>query len=196
MNRTQITTVAVGALTFVIYLATGGNVARQNQFLGDAGYSGATHVATCPVRISDECLAIAIDAGVSIHRFETLRFPIAQVVMADGGRDIQLPPMNQNVRNCVEVIDWSACGLATAGTFPAVAAKWGNAIPFAITGSPKPCVRQKADAGLTCLKLLSDGGSFDYGDRNVYARSEAVSPATCEQVACGILSGDDENNDL
>ena len=185
----------VGALAFSVYLVAGGTVSEQTDYLADAGYTAATHVATCPVRISAECLAAAVDAGVSVHRYDRLRFPVAVTVLSDGGRDVQLPPLPQAARACVEVMDWGDCALVVAGSAPAVAARWGLPLPFA-TGPTRRCVRPKFDAGLTCLRLLSDGGSFSFGDRNVYPRTEAVDPAQCEPVECVVYAGEDPETEL
>ena len=196
MRRALITVAAVGALTFSIYLATGGNVAAQVDYLTDAGLSTPTHVATCSVRISDECLAAAADAGVNVHRYERLRFPVTVTTLSDGGRDVQLPPLAQAVRQCVEVMDWSACTLVVAGSAPAVAAKWGQALPFTTAGAVRGCVRPKFDAGLLCPRLQSDGGTFSFGDRNVFPRAEAFDTAQCEAVECMVFAGEDPETEL
>jgi hypothetical protein len=197
MQRSLIATVSVGALVFGVYLAVGGNVRQQQDFLADAGYDTPTHVATCPVLIAKDCVNYAQDAGINVHTYERLRFPV--IITPDGGyRDVQLPPMPLSIilgRRCVDVIDWSDCTLQLASAAPAVAAKWGNTLPFA-TGVNRKCVRPNYDAGVMCARALSDGGWFYFGDRNVFPRAEAQNPLDCEQVECTIFAGDDPERDL
>lgn len=195
MNRTLVTVASVGALTFAVYLATGGGVQSQTDFLSDAGFSLPTHVATCGVRIDPGCADAGRQAGLQVHTYERLRFPVVVTVLPDGGRDVQLPPMQQGlVRACVQVVDWNDCALVLAASAPAVAAKWGQPLPFAL--SQRSCVRPNFDAGLSCLRAQSDGGTFSFGDRNVFPRAEAADTATCETVQCAIYAGDDPEVDL
>jgi hypothetical protein len=197
VNRAQITVVTVSALVFAIYVATGGTVAEQTAALVDAGIISPTHVANCHVRLSAECVAAAQDAGYNAHTHERLRFPVSMVALPDGGRDVTLPPMNLGlVRRCVEVVDWADCSLVTAASAPAVAALWGQSLPFTPAGATRKCVRPKFDAGLACNRLLSDGGVYGFGDRNVYPRAEAFDPLTCEPVECFIYLGEDPEVDL
>ena len=195
MRRVLVTTVAVASLTFTVYLAGGGDVSSQAAFLASLGLGTPTHVATCPVRISDACLAQAADAGVSVHRYERLKFPVVVTVLPDAGRDVQLPPLPQDVRTCIEVMDWSDCTLALVSSAPAVAAKWGQALPFGL-GVTRRCVRPNRDGGLGCYRDAGTGTPWDFGDRNVFARVEAVDPVTCEPVECVIFAGDDPEKEL
>lgn len=196
MNRLQISVVAVGALVFSVFVVTGGNLGQQAAFLVDAGIA-ATHVANCHVRLSAECVAVANDAGYPLHTHERLRFPVSMVVLPDGGRDVTLPPLPLGaVRACVEVVDWADCALVTAASAPAVAALWGQPLPFTTAGTTKKCVRPNFDAGLACNRVQADGGVYSFGDRNVYPRAEAFAPATCESVECSIVLGEDPEADL
>lgn len=193
MSRSLLTTVLVGATVFSVYLVTGGTVPEQTAYLVDAGYTGATHVATCPVLISPDCVDAGQQAGIPVHRYERLRFPVAIRPLADGGRDVQMPPMNTQLAGaCIQVVDWTDCTLATAASAPAIASLIGQQLPFSLAGAVRKCVRPKFDAGLTCVHL--DGGST--GDRNVFARADAFDPLTCEPVECVVFAGADPEVDL
>jgi len=196
LKRSLNATALVGATTFTVVLVTGTptpTVPEQTAFLLDAGYTGATHVATCPVRFDPSCVAVANDAGIPVHAYERLRFPVAIINLADGGRDVQLPPMNLGiVQECFRVVDWSDCALATAASAPAIAGLIGQQLPFSLAGAVRKCVRPKFDAGLTCLHL--DGGST--GDRNVFARTDATDPNNCESVECAVYLGSDPETEL
>ena len=148
MRRVQIALVTVGALAFSVFVVVGGDVSEQTAFLVDAGYTAPTHVATCPVRVSPECVAMATDAGLTVHSYERLRFPVAVRVLPDGGRDVQMPPMDVGLaRKCIEVMDWAACALDPPATYPGVAALIGQPLPFQPAGAAlRGCVRPKFDA--------------------------------------------------
>lgn len=193
MNRTQIALVAVGALTFSVFLLTGGTVAEQKAWMVDAGMT-VTHAATCPVRISDDCVDAGHQLGLNVHRNDRLRFPVNVRVLPDAGRDVQMPPMNVGLaRACIEVVDWTDCTLdSSAGARTSAAALIGQQLPFDLVGVTKKCVRANLDAGLACLQ--TDGGSF--GDRNVYPRAATLDPAQCESVECAVFLGDDPETDL
>lgn len=197
MNRFQIAAAAVGVTVFAVFVVVGGSVIQQATYLSDAGYL-PTHVATCQVRLSPECVAIANDAGFPLHTYERARFPVSMATLADGGRDVQLPPLSLlAVRRCVEVVDWNDCTMVLAASAPAIAALWGQPVPFTTLGTVKRCVRAKFDAGLVCNRLQSDGGVYSFGDRNVFQRIEAVAPATCEPVECGpVVLGEDPEVEL
>ena len=191
MIRRELIAIALfGPIVATVYLVTGTptpTVSEQIAFLVDAGYTGATHVATCPVRFAPDCVAAANDAGIPVHAYERLRFPVAIINLPDAGKDVQLPPMNLGiVQECFRVVDWADCTLATAASAPAIAGLIGQQLPFSLVGAVRKCVRPKFDAGLDCLHL--DGGST--GDRNVFQRTDAVDPARCESVECSIYLGD------
>lgn len=193
LRKILITTVSVGAVMFSVFAVVGGNVSEQTAFLADGGIASGNRVATCPVQIDPECLGL-LRGGAKFSKHERLRFPVHRSVSADGGVAIQLPPMRKLA--CIEVKDWSDCTLDPNATHPAVAALWGNPLPFSKAGVSKKCVRQKADAGLTCLRQTLDGGSRNPGDRNVFPRNEAIQPLTCEPVECTIVLGEDPEDVL
>ena len=194
MKRVLVAIVAVGALTFSIVTVVGGNPTQQTAFLlSDGGISGPNRVATCPVRIDPDCVARAADAGIVVRTNDRLKFPVARVVMPDGGILIQLPPMRMGtVRECIHVKDWTDCTLDPVASDPATAGKWGQGLPFTRTGVVPKCVRRKADAGLPCR--FTDGGLP--GNRNVFPRTLAANPATCEPCECSIFLGEDPEADL
>lgn len=201
MKRSLIATVLVGAVTFSVFLVTGGGTVQQQRdwLVNDAGITAVTHAATCPARVSAECVAAAQGAGIPLKRYSRLTFPVAVRVQADGGRDVQLPPMNFGlVDECINVVDWADCTLDGSGAAVAAAsALLGQELPFTISGVTPRWVRQKADAGLACRRRATDGGSFNFGDRNVFPASEAVSVAACEVVGSGVVySGADPEADL
>lgn len=74
--RRLVTVVSVGALTFAVYLATGGTVPEQVAYLADGGFA-PNRDATCPVRLDPD---FAADAGLSIY--QRLKFPVALTVLA------------------------------------------------------------------------------------------------------------------
>jgi hypothetical protein len=194
MKRLLVTVVSVGALTFSVYLAVGGDVSAQKDFLVDAGYA-PSHVATCPVRISPECVALAADAGVTVHTYERLSFGVDVNVMADGGRDVQLPPMAMAARECIQP-DWPNCTLALCATRPTVCAKVGQPLPFVLEARSGRCLRKNTDAGFPDC-FTSDGG--DPGDMNVHAA--AFFSGTCEPVeasgpSCAVVAGENPNVEL
>ena len=196
MNRLQISVVTVGAVVFTIFVGVGMSATQQAASLVDAGIT-ATHVATCHVRLSAECVAVANDAGYPLHTHERLRFPVSMLVLPDGGRDVTLPPMNLGVaRRCVEVVDWADCAFVTAAAAPVVAALWGQPLAFTTLGAVKKCVRPKFDAGLACNRVQADGGVYSFGDRNAFPVGEAFAPATCESIECSIYLGEDPEVDL
>lgn len=164
--------------------------------LADSGIS-PTHAATCDVRFSPVCIVIAADAGIAVSRYERITFPV--YFQTDGGSaDAVLPPnipvSAPGEERCVQVMRWGSCAMVPCGAAPATCALWGAAMPFATV--QRPCVRQRADAGLPCPRALADGGSVDFGDLNVFPRSSAVDPAQCESVECAVFAGDNPNTDL
>lgn len=182
--RRLVTTVGVGSLVFVVYLLNGGTIAEQVADAADAGVSPPNRDATCPVRLDPD---FAADAGLSVY--QRLKFPVSLVVLADGGRDVTLPPMpKQRVRQALDVVGWDDCTLA-ASTGP-VAALWGTAKPFTLAGVVRPWCRQAV--GKPCL--LSDGGAFGLG--NVGPCADRAAPATCERVSSGVIYYGDDPQDL
>jgi hypothetical protein len=96
------------------------------------------------------------------------------------------------VRECIHVKDWTDCTLDPVASDPATAGTWGQGLPFTRAGVVPKCVRRKADAGLPCLMV--DGGLP--GDRNVFPRTLAANPPTCEPCECSIFLGEDPEVDL
>jgi hypothetical protein len=189
MNRKLITVALVSGLSFSVYMVSGGSVTAQTDFLTDAGIA-PNRDATCPVRLDED---FAADAGLKLY--QRLKFPVRLTTLSDGGRDVQMPPMPIAVmRNAIEVVDWSDCTL-NASTGP-VAALWGTQRPFLLTGVVKPWCRAKEDAGLPCLRVLPDGGSASFGNRNVYPCANAVNPSTCERASSGVVYSGDNDEDL
>jgi len=82
----------------------------------------------------------------------------------------------------LQVMDYTACMLSTCDGLctAAVPLRWVQ----------PPCVRQRADAGLTCLRQTFTGW-VDSGDGNVFPRTQAVDPATCQPVSCSVWDGND-----
>ena len=190
MKRALVALVTVGASIFSVYVATSGTVAEQVADMDAEGISPPNRDATCPVRLDAD---FAADAGLGIY--QRAKFPVSRRVMADGGIDIQMPPMPlQRVRASIDVVDWNDCALA-ASTGP-VAALWGTQRPFTLSGVVKPWCRAKLDAGLPCLRTLTDGGTASFGDRNVYPCAQAATPATCERVSSGVVYLGDDPEDL
>lgn len=198
MRFKLVTTVTVGAFTYLVYLVAGGNVAQQTAWLADAGISGPTHVMTCPVRIDPDCRQRLADAGIIVRPYERLRLPVfMRTRPADSERDVVLPPMRMGaVRDCIEVTDWEDCTMVTAATAPGVAALWSDQLPFSIAGVQRRCVRQKADAGLSCGRRRADGGIYNFGNMNVFPRTEAADPSQCDSCECKTFLGDNADLDL
>lgn len=193
MTRVRIALVAVGASIFSVFLVVGGTVQDQTNFLVDGGWTAATHRAECPVYFDDDCLDAGRQAGYTLHRYERLAFPVAVRVLADGGRDVQMPPMNvQAAAECIHVMAWEDCTL-NAGQVGTVSGLLGQQLPFTPVGAVKQWGRAKFDAGLDCPLL--DGGSF--GDRNVMSRAQMLDPNRCELVGAGVVfAGSDPEVDL
>lgn len=196
-SRQMAAIVALSIGTAAVFVVVGGSTAEQVAYLADAGI-GPSHTATCHVRLSPACLALARDAGLPFKLYETLRFPVSVRYLPDGGLDITMPPLPAALvgKGCVEVRDWQTCQLDPLELSPDAGALWGAALPFSTSGVVKPCVRARLDAGLPCLRMDDKGGQFSFGDMNVFPRSQAVEPATCEAVECSVNSGDDPASSL
>jgi hypothetical protein len=171
-------------------LLTTGTVAAI--WLGVPGDS-PNRVATCSAHLTDEALDIAADAGFFLKRNVQLRFPVVRQALADGGLSFDIPPGLARQRDLVEIRDWSDCDIEPASSYPTLATKWDDAVPFVIPGAAaRKWCRAKFDAGLLCPLL--DGGTF--GDRNVSRCSERVA-AECERVGSGVITaGEDPETDL
>ena len=196
MKRILLTVVAVGSLTFSVFIFSGGNVTQQTNALADAGIT-PTHVATCPVRISPELQDDSRAAGVNVRTYERLTFPVSVRVLPDAGREVQLPPIRQDAREGIQP-DWPNCTLALCSTRPALCAKWGTPLPLALETRSARCARKNVAGGkATCA--LTDGG--DPGDMNIYPAARFGNVALCESVegigpACAVVLGDNPNTEL
>jgi hypothetical protein len=85
MKRALVTVVTVAGSVFAVFLATGGNVQQQVDFLADAGFTTPNRDATCPVRLDAD---FAADAGLLLY--QRLKFPVVltprrDLVCLDGG---------------------------------------------------------------------------------------------------------------
>jgi hypothetical protein len=131
MNRARlaqllsaVAVVGVGTLTFTIYAPDPGVTALD---LLDAGVA-ANLVATCPVRVAPAC-----SAAFGVGCYETVRFPVYFGVLHDAGREVVLPPRFASIavdgEPCLHVMDWDRCDLDTVAAYPAIAAKWDDAVP-------------------------------------------------------------------
>jgi hypothetical protein len=188
MRRRLVAIISVaGGLVFSVFALQGGTVAEQTAFLADAGIQ-PNRDAVCPVRLDPD---FAADAGLGVY--QRLLFPVRLLVMADGGRDVQMPPVPVHlVRDAIDVVDWGDCTLS-ASTAP-VAALWGTRLPFQRIASGQPWCRAKLPV-LPCL--LTDGGVPDslgpqLGGPNIGLCSLRAAPATCERVSGGVVYlGDD-----
>jgi hypothetical protein len=199
MRRTLVTLVSVAGLSYSVYLVVGGTVQDQTNFLVDAGAS-VTHAATCPVRLSDWGLAQGrLAYGDGLKRNVRIKFPAWVRLQADGGYDVQLPPMEQELAGrAFEVVSWADCTLSNApADIASVTALLGQALPVTPVAVVPTWVRPRFDAGLPCLRRGADGGGFSFGDLNVFPRAEAVNDTTCEFVGSGvIMAGDSPDVDL
>jgi hypothetical protein len=199
MRRTLLTLVALSGVTYAVFIVQGGTVAEQTAYLVDAG-AQVSHSATCPVRLSDWGLAQGrLAYGAGLKRNVRIKFPAWVRLQADGGVDVQLPPMDQQVAgNAFEVVSWADCTLSNApADIASVTALLGQALPVTPVAVVPTWVRPRFDAGLPCLRRGADGGGFSFGDLNVFPRAEAVNDTTCEFVGSGvIMAGDSPEFDL
>lgn len=180
MNRSRIAqlaaliaTVTVGAATYSIYTP---KPTTEHDDLVDAGAVPANRVATCPVRVSEECAA-----QFGVKPYETLRFPVVRDVLPDGGVAILLPAASraagERLRDCVRVTDWASCDLDPVSTFPAIAAKRGDANPFTRVRAaarhviPDCSVDGGWDTNHAPVDCLRNG---EWRGCNVFPRSEAT----------------------
>lgn len=183
MNRRLIALVALVGGTATIYLAS-------LDF-----FPSSLRVATCPVRVSDECLA----QYPALRRYETIRFPVDRNV-ADGGLSFTLPRAlgapDRRVRDCIEVMDWASCDLDPCSTFPAVCAAWDAGQPVTRARSASKFVIpdcRSTDGGwddsavVDCRRrgVAPDGGVGWWGC-NVFPRGEATG-TQCLDAPSGVV---------
>ena len=185
--RRLLAVVAVGATTFAVYLAT----------QGDAATLVANRVATCPVRISEECQA----DFPSLRPYETLRFPVRRDLLPDGGVSIIVPRASDKVRSglrdCIEVMDWTACDLDSCATHAGTCEKWDAGNPFTrVRAASKYVIPDcRGDDGgwvddhapVDCLRLgyASDGG-YGWAGCNAVPRSLSAG-SRCLNAPSGVV---------
>lgn len=188
-----VATAVVGGVTFTVYAPARGLTAAD---YADAGVSGPNRVATCPVRVSPECAQ-----AYGTRRYETVRFLVVLGALADGGRDVLLPPRPRGVASeCLRVMDWTECDIDPTASFPAVAAKWDAPVPVTLARQVSRYVIpdcRRPDGGYD-LHLGDDGGAvpdcrrreLDGGSRwfgcNVMRRAEAVG-TQCIAAPTGVI---------
>lgn len=181
MKRKLIAIVTVASVTVGIYLAS----------TTDAPSGAASmRVATCGVRVSDECLK----QYPALKRYETLRFPVLRDT-SDGGLSFILPRAlgaeGAIVRGCVEVVDWESCDIDTCAMHPAVCGAWDARQPVTrVRAASKYVIPdcRKPDGGwddhhapVDCVEL--DGG---WRGCNVALRSQRVG-TQCLDAPTGVV---------
>jgi hypothetical protein len=155
------------------------------------------------VRISEECQA----DYPGLRPYETLRFPVVRTPLADGGVEILLPRASDKVRGglreCVEVVDWTACDLDNCATFSGVCAKWDAGNPFTRVRSASHFVIpdcRNTDGGwndnhapVDCLAAgargLLDGGPRWFGC-NVLPRASATGTQCLDAPTGTVFAGE------
>jgi hypothetical protein len=177
MRKILYSVLAAGTM-FAIYLAS------------DSGPVGQAMVAVCPVRIDDECLLRMRDGGLSVNRYERLRFP-AFVTFTDAGTEIDIPRMRALSARCVEVLDWSDCSLDSCAAHPGICGLWDAGVPVR-RALQRKCLRANFSKGLPCPYANGD----PVGDLNVSLRARRSNPAQCEEVECSVLAGENPETDL
>lgn len=189
--RKFIAAAVLGGTTFVIYLALSGDAA-------------ANRVATCGVRVSDECRA----QYPALRTYETLRFPVRRDVLADGGIQILVPhaskAVREGLRDCMEVMDWASCDLDSCATHAGTCEKWEDANPFTrVRAASKYVIPDcRTDAGtvwddnhapVDCLATgaygLPDGGPR-WAGCNVVLRSAATGTQCLNAPSGTVYAGD------
>lgn len=198
MNRAKlaailvsIASVTVGTVTYTIWRPK--NTADIAD-IADAGVNAANRVATCPVKVSDECRA-----KFGAKQYETLRFPIYLDVVNATTSNVILPPASKAVKSCIDIIDFSKCDMDPVATFPAVAAKWGDANPFTrVAGSSKAVIPdcRNPDGGwndqhapVACTRTQVGGGTA-WAGCNVMPRSESNGAQCLNAPSLTVMQGD------
>lgn len=198
MNRAKlralvflVSSITIGAVTYNIYAPKNDTTEVD---LADAGVASANRVATCPVRVSDECRG-----RFGLKRYETVRFPIFTDNQSASVTNVILPPAARAIKSCVEVVDFAQCDVDPTGSFPSVALKWGDPNPFTRVPTATKFVIpdcRNADGGwnelhapVACLRSLPDGGTGWKGC-NVIPRSEASGGACLPAPSGSVMLGD------
>ena len=182
MNRTLITTVSVSGVVFAVWLAL-------------SPTSGVNRIADCPVRVSQACVDLAADAGLTVRHYERIRFPASVTALADGGRDVEMPLAMQRAARCVEVLDWSDCTLSACTVQPAICGLWDAGIPFRLAPAASATTKRKNSARGFGACTRVDGS--DPGEMNVYRAAQLL--GTCEPMGLspgfGVYDGERAEDD-
>jgi hypothetical protein len=160
----------------------------------DAGIANScpAKLVTCPMHLSDNAIARAMDAGLLLTR-PTERYTPATTLAfdcttQDAGLVVPLLAafgVNQAGDPHLQVMDYKGCALSACD------ALCGSAFPLRF--EVPPCVRAPADGGV-CLAGDGDGGFLDNG-QTVFPAALGYTGASCERVACVVwgVPGDDRN---
>lgn len=174
-------------LIAIVLLASG----AVGVYLASSSDGPANRVATCHVRVSDECLA----QYPALKRYETVRFPVVREVAADGGLTFVLPralgAQGSLARECIEVLDWASCDIETCAARPGVCAQWDAGQPVTRVRTASKYVIpdcRRPDGGwddhhapVDCVEL--DGG---WRGCNVALRSQRVG-TQCLDAPTGVV---------
>ena len=119
---TVVAVTAIGGTVWTIYEPDAGVTAAD---LADAGLA-PTHMATCDVRLDDECMA-----QYGLPRYTSLQFPAAVV---GATHEASLPPstpkVSSTLHRCIEVVDWDDCTLAACDS--TCRTRWASANPYRV----------------------------------------------------------------
>lgn len=198
MNRAKLAAILVSLASVTIGTVTYNILAPKNTTdivdIADAGVDSANRVATCPVKVSDECRA-----KFGAKKYETLRFPVFVDVQSAAVTNIIMPPAAKAVKSCIDLIDFSKCDLDPVASFPAVAAKWGDSNPFSrVPGASKAVIPdcRNPDGGwndrhapVACTRTQPDGGTAWMGC-NVMPRSESNGAQCLNAPSLSVIQGD------
>lgn len=182
--------VTVGGVTATIYAPAPGVTQAD---LADAGIASANRVATCPVRVDPTCAA-----QLGLRQYETVRFPVFRAVQSDGGLEFVLPPGIRGLGRCIEVLDdWRHCDIDATATFPAVASRWGQAVPLVVVRSTsRHVIPDCRDGGawddrlvVDCRMRQPDGGAR-WAGCNAMPRAQAVGTQCLDAPTGVVLQGE------
>ena len=187
----------VGGVTFSVYAPNAGTRAAD---LEDGGIAGPNRVFTCAVRVHPDC-----QAQFGVKRYETVRFPVYLGAVVNGARDVVLPPrLREFADECIRVLDWEECDSDPVGTYPAVAAKWDDAVPLSLarTASKWRIPNCRLSDGGWDDQMGEDGGATPdcrldgvrWAGCNVLPRARLVG-TQCLDSPTGVLTGTDKVED-
>jgi len=139
-------------------------------------------IGSCTVELTPEGQQLLFgDAGSSVTYAQV---QTGVMVCSDGGVVVPrlvasgMNPDSDKVRFLFDTCRLSPCGASTL----CAAGKLGRADNYVLT--PKPCRKRPVGAPKdSCMRLLPDGGLYDWGDGNVMPASEAVG-AGCVDASC------------